>query len=77
MARLELASRDWHTLMFALTPHSHLVWTVGLAREALPKARTPGGWKPRMLPLHHVHILGLVTGLEPAIDCLQDSCSAN
>ncbi len=59
MARLELASRDWHALMFALTPHSRLVWTVGFEP-------TPGGWKPRMLPLHHVHILELVTGFEPA-----------
>ncbi len=29
-----------------------------------------------MLPLHHVHILGLVTGLEPATHRLQGDRSA-
>jgi hypothetical protein len=33
------------------------------------------GWKPEMLPLHHIRILGLETGFEPAISCLQDTCS--
>jgi hypothetical protein len=61
MARVELASRDWHTLMLPL----HHTRKEKLGRKTRFEL-VPPRWKPGMLPLHHLRILELATGVEPA-----------
>lgn len=69
MTRLELVSRDWHTPMFALTPHSQ----IGATDETRTRTVSLEDSDAAITLRSH---LELVTGVEPATDCLQDSCSA-
>ena len=61
---LRLASSD-------ATATSHPHW---LGRKTRLELVSPG-WKPGMLATAPLSQMGLVTGVEPATDCLQNSCS--